>query len=126
MVHSQDTDPQAHPYWYARVLGIFRATVISGHPKASTHESGPIEMEFLTKNFEYLPFGAGRRICPGVSFGMANVELPLALLLYHFDWELPNGNKKEDVDMAEDFAIVTRRKNHLYLIPIPYYRQISN
>ncbi|KAJ3786451.1 hypothetical protein GGU10DRAFT_419733 [Lentinula aff. detonsa] len=39
--------PDEHPYWYARVLGIYRAIVVSTHPKASTTHTGPVEMEFL-------------------------------------------------------------------------------
>ncbi|KAF5393789.1 hypothetical protein D9757_000388 [Collybiopsis confluens] len=46
MVLSADTE-YSHPYWYAQVLGIFRATISSTHPMASTAETGPVEMEFL-------------------------------------------------------------------------------
>ncbi|XP_050206928.1 desmethyl-deoxy-podophyllotoxin synthase-like [Mercurialis annua] len=76
-------------------------------------------INFKGGNFEFLPFGSGRRICPGYLFGLASVELVLVHLLYYFDWELPDGEKKEDLDMAEEFGAVTTRKNNLYLIPIP-------
>ncbi|KAG6641902.1 hypothetical protein CIPAW_09G106000 [Carya illinoinensis] len=72
--------------------------------------------DFRGTSFEFIPFGAGRRMCPGISFGLANVELPLAQLLYHFDWELPGRTKPEDLDISETVGIVAARKKPLYLI----------
>ncbi|XP_031277680.1 cytochrome P450 71D11-like [Pistacia vera] len=78
-------------------------------------------LDFKGTKFEYLPFGYGRRMCPGSIFGLANVELALAVYLYHFDWKLPDGMKPEDLDISESFCVTVRRKDHLCLVPIPYH-----
>lgn len=82
-------------------------------------------IDFKGTNFEFIPFGAGRRICPGMSFGLANVELTLANLLYHFDWKLPNGLKHDKLDMTEMFGVTVKRKDDLFVIPVPHYSLIG-
>ncbi|KAL1307350.1 cytochrome P450 71D10-like [Arachis ipaensis] len=73
-------------------------------------------------NFEFIPFGGGRRICPGIAFATPNMELPFAQLLYHFDWKLPNGIKNEELDMTELFGMAMTRRNDLCLIPIIHHQ----
>jgi cytochrome P450 len=67
--------------------------------------------------YEYLPFGAGRRMCPGAALGLANVQLPLANILYHFNWKLPNGASYDEIDMTESFGATVQRKTELLLVP---------
>lgn len=78
-------------------------------------------IDYNGNNFEYIPFGAGKRICTGSKFGLMSVELALALLLYHFDWNLPNGMKCEDLDMTEKFGITVCRKDDILLLPFVYH-----
>ncbi|CAO2169890.1 unnamed protein product [Urochloa humidicola] len=74
-------------------------------------------IDFKGNDFEFLPFGAGRRICPGLNFGLATVEIMLANLIYSFDWQLPNGMEAKDVDMTEVFGLTIHPKEKLMLIP---------
>ncbi|KAG5601492.1 hypothetical protein H5410_032862 [Solanum commersonii] len=78
-------------------------------------ENSPID--YLGNNYEFLPFGAGKRICPGMQFGLANVKQPLARLLYHFNWGLPCGtNTPKDLDMSEKSGLSAAKEKDLYLI----------
>nr|UCC42701.1 cytochrome P450 oxygenase [Solanum habrochaites] len=79
-----------------------------------------ISVDFIGNNFEFLPFGSGRRSCPGISFGLANIFFPLAKLLYHFDWKLPIGINPSDLDLTESAGITCPRKSNLYLIATPH------
>jgi hypothetical protein len=41
----------------------------------------------------------------------------LANLLHCFDWELPDGMHKEDIDMTDVYGLTVRRKEKLFLTP---------
>lgn len=73
-------------------------------------------INFLGQDFELIPFGAGRRICPGIPMAVASLELILANLLYSFDWKLPDGLLKEDIDTEMLPGITQHKKNPLCLV----------
>ncbi|KAI7756482.1 hypothetical protein M8C21_031044, partial [Ambrosia artemisiifolia] len=67
-------------------------------------------------HFELLPFGSGRRGCPGIQFAVSINELVLANLVYKYDFALPNGVRAEDLDMTELAGLVVRKKDPLLLV----------
>ena len=73
-------------------------------------------VDYKGQHFELLPFGAGRRVCPGINFGVVLIELVLANLLCYFDWELPHGMRREDLDMEETSGPTTNKKIPLGLV----------
>lgn len=79
-----------------------------------------IEVDFFGNHFEMLPFGGGRRVCPGVKFSSSIIEWTLANLLCWYDWEVGGGIKNEDLDMEEKGLILLRPKSPLCLVPIKH------
>lgn len=78
-------------------------------------------IDYKGQDFELIPFGAGRRICPAMAFGIASVELALAQLLHSFDWDLPPGVTAKDLDMAEVFGITMHKKVGLEVVAKPRF-----
>ncbi|XP_042444131.1 trimethyltridecatetraene synthase-like [Zingiber officinale] len=64
-------------------------------------------------DFQLIPFGPGRRMCPGYRLGLKVVQMGVANLLHGFNWRLPEGMKAEDVSMEGFFRLSTTRKVRL-------------
>ncbi|KAG7987415.1 hypothetical protein I3843_03G133000 [Carya illinoinensis] len=68
-------------------------------------------------DFQLIPFGSGRRGCPGMQLGLTVVRLVIAQLVHCFDWVLPNNILPTKLDMTEEFGLTVPRAKHLLAIP---------
>lgn len=79
-------------------------------------------INFLGNDLQFIPFGAGRRICPGIEFTMRVNELALASLLNKFDWSQPCEEREEDMDITESTGATKHKKSPLIALATPYSR----
>ncbi|KAJ4826532.1 hypothetical protein Tsubulata_042740, partial [Turnera subulata] len=103
---------------------IINAWAIGRDPSAWTEPDRFFPERFVGSNidlrgrdFQLIPFGSGRRGCPGLQLGLTVVRLVLAQLLHCFDWQLPNDMLPSQLDMTEEFSLVTPRSTPLLTIP---------
>ncbi|GMP53369.1 hypothetical protein CsSME_00018837 [Camellia sinensis var. sinensis] len=78
-------------------------------------------IDFNGQNFQFIPFGAGRRGCPGIVFAIANLELVLASLVHKFNWALPGGVTGDNMDLAESSGMTSHGKFPLILVATPCF-----
>ncbi|XP_074310136.1 3-beta-hydroxylase-like [Silene latifolia] len=76
-------------------------------------------LNYSGHDFGFIPFGGGRRGCPGIAFANVEAELALANLVGHFNWKLPD-EVNVDSFMAESFGASLRRRDPFIAIPTPY------
>ncbi|XVF82317.1 hypothetical protein PTKIN_Ptkin16aG0036800 [Pterospermum kingtungense] len=107
----------------AKTLVFVNAWAVGRDPEAWENPNEFYPERFIgssldVKGFDYelIPFGAGRRGCPGIYMGLATVEIALANLLYKFDWDMPVELNKDDLDFDVIPGIVVHKKNALRLV----------
>jgi len=74
------------------------------------------KLDVKGQDYELLPFGSGRRMCPGYSLGLKVIQVSLANLLHGFEWRLPDG---VELSMEEIFGLSTPRKFPLEAVVEP-------
>uniref|UniRef100_A0A0E0B896 Cytochrome P450 n=1 Tax=Oryza glumipatula TaxID=40148 RepID=A0A0E0B896_9ORYZ len=76
-------------------------------------------IDYKGGDLELIPFGAGRRICPGMPLAVRMVHVLLASLLIHFKWRLPAEVEGNRIDMTEKFGVTLAKANHLCAMATP-------
>lgn len=77
------------------------------------------QISFQERDFEFIPFGSGKKICPGLPFAVRVVPFVLALMISEFDWMLPDGMEPKDVNVTEKFTSVLELAVPLRVVPVP-------
>ncbi|KAK3224822.1 hypothetical protein Dsin_004684 [Dipteronia sinensis] len=72
--------------------------------------------DYLGNNFQYMPFGSGRRVCPGIPLGERMLMFLLASFLHSFEWKLPNDT---ELDLSDKWGLVIKKLKPLVVIPTP-------
>ncbi|OVA03274.1 Cytochrome P450 [Macleaya cordata] len=123
--HSVVKDVEFMGYWitkdtqvFINVWGIGRDPSIWDDPLSFKPERFlGSNVDYRGQNFEFLPFGAGRRMCPGIPLGHQMLHLVLGSLLQSFEWTQENGVTPETIDMGENLGTTLRKAIPLKAIP---------
>ncbi|KAK9065470.1 hypothetical protein SSX86_014871 [Deinandra increscens subsp. villosa] len=58
-------------------------------------------IDYKGHDFELIPFGAGRRMCPGLPLAHRLLHVMLGSLIYKFEWKIEGGLRPQDMDMSD-------------------------
>ncbi|KAL1543455.1 unspecific monooxygenase [Salvia divinorum] len=83
-------------------------------PERFLNENGGVD--FKGRDFVLIPFGAGRRICPGLPLADRMVHQMLVTFVGNYEWKLEN-MKPEEMDMNENFGVTLQKAVPLRAIP---------
>ncbi|KAI7738338.1 hypothetical protein M8C21_011133 [Ambrosia artemisiifolia] len=73
-------------------------------------------IDFTGHDYEFIPFGGGRRMCPGLLSGVKSLQTILAPLILEYDWSLPYNEDPAKLDMTEKFGVTLQKEKPLELI----------
>ncbi|KAL2348438.1 hypothetical protein Fmac_002438 [Flemingia macrophylla] len=74
------------------------------------------DVDVKGQNYEFVPFGSGRRACPGASLALRVVHLTLARLLHSFNVASPSN---QVVDMTESIGLTNLKTTPLQVLLTP-------
>ncbi|XP_058078122.1 corytuberine synthase-like [Magnolia sinica] len=75
------------------------------------------DLDYYGKHFQFIPFGAGRRICIGMPLASRTIPLFLGSLIHTFNWSLPDGMKPDDLELKEKLSLTLVINPSLVAVP---------
>ncbi|KAM3304791.1 cytochrome CYP82D47 [Capsicum chacoense] len=75
------------------------------------------DVDVRGNHFELMPFGSGRRMCPGISLALQALPFVIAVLLQGFDMKRPS---EEPIDMSESFGLTVLKASPLEVLLAPH------
>ncbi|KAL5795448.1 hypothetical protein ACOSQ2_000268 [Xanthoceras sorbifolium] len=95
-------------------------------PERFVGEDGKSLLDVRGQFFHLLPFGSGRRSCPGLALALFMVQSTLAAMIQCFDWKLCGGDINGKVDMEEAPGLTLPRANPLVCVPVTRLSPLSS
>ncbi|XP_031097489.1 cytochrome P450 82A3-like [Ipomoea triloba] len=74
------------------------------------------DIDIRGNHFEMIPFGSGRRMCPGITLGLRILHLTLASLIQSFDMKRPS---IEPIDMTQSPGLSSPKATPLHVLLTP-------
>ncbi|MED6130394.1 hypothetical protein PIB30_000904 [Stylosanthes scabra] len=84
-----------------------------------TEEKGMSQLDVRGQHFHMIPFGSGRRGCPGTSLALQVVQANLGAMVQCFEWKISGDTNNEIVDMEEKPGLTLSRTHPLICVPLP-------
>lgn len=86
--------------------------------------SGESQLDVRGQHFQLIPFGTGRRVCPGASLALQVIPTNLAAMIQCFEWKVVGGSNNGIVDMEEKPGMTLPRAHPLLLLPMPRFNSL--
>ncbi|XP_038875939.1 geraniol 8-hydroxylase-like [Benincasa hispida] len=77
-----------------------------------------LDCEVKRRDFEFIPFGSGRRNCPGQHLATRMLHLMVGSFVHWFDWKLEDGVTPQNLNMDENFGITLEKAQPLRAVPL--------
>ncbi|KAK1420161.1 hypothetical protein QVD17_21526 [Tagetes erecta] len=124
--HQASHDVEIHGFLVPKNAEILCNVWAMGRdPKVWSHPETFMPERFLDNKIDYkghdfklIPFGAGRRICPGLNIAHRMLHVMLGSLIQKYDWMLEGNMKTQDMNMSDKFEFTLQKKMPLKVIPL--------